>query len=144
MRLFGGGRAHLALTESEDPLEAGLEIMASPPGKKLQSLTLLNDEVYFEAAQALGARILSHSDGSLDERFDYAFRVTLSRAPTASERQRLSDYFRAFQASLRDAPKTAEEMLTTNHLDGVDPVEAAAWTGLSSVILNLHEFITRD
>jgi chromosome segregation protein len=41
-RLFGGGRAHLELTEAEDPLEAGLEIMASPPGKKLQVLSLLS------------------------------------------------------------------------------------------------------
>jgi chromosome segregation protein len=42
VRLFGGGRAHLALTESEDPLDAGLEIMASPPGKRLQALSLLS------------------------------------------------------------------------------------------------------
>ncbi|MCW9002550.1 MAG: AAA family ATPase, partial [Rhodospirillales bacterium] len=42
VRLFGGGRAHLQLTESDDPLEAGLEIMASPPGKRLQSLSLLS------------------------------------------------------------------------------------------------------
>jgi chromosome segregation protein len=42
VRLFGGGRAHLALTDADDPLEAGLEIMASPPGKKLQSLSLLS------------------------------------------------------------------------------------------------------
>jgi len=41
-RLFGGGRAHLSLTGSDDPLEAGLEIMASPPGKKLQVLSLLS------------------------------------------------------------------------------------------------------
>ena len=41
-RLFGGGRAHLTLTESDDPLEAGLEIMASPPGKKLQLMSLLS------------------------------------------------------------------------------------------------------
>jgi chromosome segregation protein len=40
--LFGGGRAHLALTEADDPLEAGLEIMASPPGKRLQVMTLLS------------------------------------------------------------------------------------------------------
>ena len=40
--LFGGGKAHLALTEADDPLEAGLEIMASPPGKKLQSMSLLS------------------------------------------------------------------------------------------------------
>ncbi len=41
-RLFGGGEAHLTLTESDDPLEAGLEIMASPPGKRMQSMTLLS------------------------------------------------------------------------------------------------------
>ena len=42
VRLFGGGRAHLALVESADPLQAGLEIMASPPGKRLQILSLLS------------------------------------------------------------------------------------------------------
>ncbi len=42
VRLFGGGRAHLRLTEAEDPLDAGLEIMASPPGKKLQIMSLLS------------------------------------------------------------------------------------------------------
>ncbi|MCW8087237.1 chromosome segregation protein SMC, partial [Roseococcus sp. MDT2-1-1] len=41
-RLFGGGRAHLALVGSEDPLEAGLEIYAEPPGKKLSALSLLS------------------------------------------------------------------------------------------------------
>ena len=41
-RLFGGGEAHLALIDSDDPLEAGLEIFAQPPGKRLQSLTLLS------------------------------------------------------------------------------------------------------
>ena len=41
-RLFGGGKAHLKLTESEDPLEVGLEIMASPPGKRLQVMSLLS------------------------------------------------------------------------------------------------------
>lgn len=42
VRLFGGGGAHLMLTEADDPLEAGLEILASPPGKKLQHLSLLS------------------------------------------------------------------------------------------------------
>jgi chromosome segregation protein len=41
-RLFGGGHAHLALIEADDPLEAGLEIFAQPPGKSLQSLSLLS------------------------------------------------------------------------------------------------------
>ena len=41
-RLFGGGSAELQLVESDDPLEAGLEIMARPPGKKPQTMTLLS------------------------------------------------------------------------------------------------------
>ncbi|MEW4467643.1 chromosome segregation protein SMC [Parasphingorhabdus sp. JC815] len=40
--LFDGGQAHLELVDSDDPLQAGLEIMAQPPGKKLTSLTLLS------------------------------------------------------------------------------------------------------
>ena len=40
--LFEGGQAHLQLVESDDPLEAGLEIMAQPPGKRLSTLTLLS------------------------------------------------------------------------------------------------------
>ncbi|MEH6662763.1 MAG: chromosome segregation protein, partial [Parasphingorhabdus sp.] len=40
--LFDGGKAHLEMINSDDPLEAGLEIMAQPPGKKLTSLTLLS------------------------------------------------------------------------------------------------------
>ncbi len=41
-RMFGGGRAHLALVGSDDPLLAGLEIYAQPPGKKLATLSLLS------------------------------------------------------------------------------------------------------
>ena len=42
VRLVGGGRAHMKLSDAEDPLEAGLEIFASPPGKRLQVLSLLS------------------------------------------------------------------------------------------------------
>ena len=41
-QLFGGGEAELKLVESDDPLEAGLEIIAKPPGKKPQTLSLLS------------------------------------------------------------------------------------------------------
>ena len=42
IQLFGGGKAYLKFTDESDPLQAGLEVYASPPGKKLQNLTLLS------------------------------------------------------------------------------------------------------
>ena len=41
-KLFNGGNAKLELVDSEDPLDAGLDLLASPPGKRLQSITLLS------------------------------------------------------------------------------------------------------
>jgi chromosome segregation protein len=52
-KLFEGGEAKLTLTESEDPLEAGLEIFARPPGKRLQSLALLSGGEQALTAMAL-------------------------------------------------------------------------------------------
>ena len=42
IQLFGGGKAYLKFTDESDPLKAGLEIFASPPGKKLQNLNLMS------------------------------------------------------------------------------------------------------
>ncbi len=42
IKLFGGGSAKLELVDSDDPLDAGLEMLVSPPGKRLQSITLLS------------------------------------------------------------------------------------------------------
>jgi len=110
----------------------------------LQALTLLNDEVFVEAAQALAARILRECNGDVERRIVFAFRVCLSRLPTNEERHRLANLYGSYRESFENDPEAAKAMLTSEHLDEFDPVEAAAWTGVSSVLLNLHEFITRD
>ena len=53
VHLFGGGMAELQLIESDDPLEAGLEILARPPGKKPQTMTLLSGGEQALTAMAL-------------------------------------------------------------------------------------------
>ena len=89
----------------------------------LQALTLLNDEAYVEFARALASRLVKNT-GSDDSRLDKVFRLCLSREPSPKERARL----RALLASQR-----AES-----------PSEAAVWTTLARVVLNLDEFITRE
>jgi hypothetical protein len=109
----------------------------------LQALTLLNDPVFFEAAQALANRVLTEKQGTVSERIDYAFGLCVGRPPSAEERDRLSGYFEKQKEILRKEPH-APGKLFANRVEGIDPVEAGAWVGLSSVLLNLDEFITRE
>lgn len=109
----------------------------------LQALTLLNDPVFFEAAQALAARLLRERQVTFSERFERAFMTCLCRPPTPREQARMSEYFESQVAILRSDP-TAVGALKPPNIGSVAPVEAAAWTGIASVMLNLHEFITRE
>ncbi len=109
----------------------------------LQALTLLNDPVFFETAQALARRILREKAGNISDRIDYGFGLCTGRPPTSPERDRLVAYFHEQQQILRDDPQAAEA-LAAESMEGVAPAEAGAWVGLSTVLLNLHEFITRD
>ena len=59
-RLFGGGKAYLKFTDEEDPLQAGLEIFASPPGKRLQNLNLLSGGEQTLTALSLLLQFLSN------------------------------------------------------------------------------------
>jgi Protein of unknown function (DUF1553) len=109
----------------------------------LQALNLLNDPVFFEAAQALATRVLEEMPGGITQRLDYAFELVLARPPSEHERQRLTDYYEQQKQLLAKDPKASEGMQPF-HPQGVDPLDAAAWVGVSRVLLNLDEFITRE
>ncbi|MBM3801345.1 MAG: DUF1549 domain-containing protein [Acidimicrobiia bacterium] len=109
----------------------------------IQALNLLNDPVFFEAAQALAVRILREKPTKWSDQLDYAFRLCLGRTPRSAEFQRLADYFgREKERLLRD-PVVAEQRFPAKGMENVNVTEAAAWTTLSSVLLNLDEFVTR-
>ena len=109
----------------------------------LQALNLMNDPVFFEAAQGLAFRIMKESAGGFGERLRYAYAVTLGREPSAHEAERMGKYFDDSSRDLQAHPQ-AVGALFPNQLEGVAQAEAAAWVELSRVLLNLDEFITRD
>ncbi len=109
----------------------------------LQALTLLNDPVFVETAQALARRILREQAGNVSDRIDYAFRICMGRSPTSPEKDRLIAYFHQQKQIFQDDPQAAAALLPES-VEEADPAEAGAWVGLSTVLLNLHEFITRD
>ena len=108
----------------------------------LQSLTLLNDEAFVEFSQALAQRLVEESAKTDEQRINRAFRVCLSRSPSADERQRLLDLLNAELSALKKSPDEAKSLVPADSSD--DPVQLAAWTTVSRVLLNLDETVTRE
>jgi hypothetical protein len=109
----------------------------------LQALNLLNDPVFVEAAQGLAVRVLRESPREWIDQLDYAFRLCLGRGPRPAEAQLLKQYYLGEQETLRREPQAIETRFPLRGVEGVDPADAAAWVGLSSILLNRDEFITR-
>ena len=109
----------------------------------LQALNLLNDEVFLEAARALAARVLQNHPGDTRAALHDAFSRCLSRLPTSAEESHLLDYLDHQRAIFGEEAEAAEEFMPLS-VAGVSKAEAAAWAGLTSVLLNLDEFITRE
>ena len=109
----------------------------------LQSLNLLNDPVFVEAAQALAVRVLGESQGTFEDRLRYAFEVALARPPNEGELDSLRDYYQR-QTRILEEEAGAAEKVAPVRLAGISRIETAAWMGVSSVLLNLDEFITRE
>jgi mono/diheme cytochrome c family protein len=111
----------------------------------LQALTLLNDAVFVEAAQALGRRILTEHPNATDrERLRALFRLSLSRNPEPAEFDRLTKLLQTFRQLAADHAAEAEKLLGPHKPQNIPPPEAAAWVALARTLLNLDEFVTRD
>ena len=111
----------------------------------MQALTLLNDAVLVECAQALGHRIVAESPRRDPEaRIAYAFRLGLARGPTAAEAAELGRLYETLLRQCRSDPEAAAKLAGASRPSGVDAPEAAAWMALARTILNLDEFVTRE
>jgi hypothetical protein len=109
----------------------------------LQALNLLNDPVFFDAAQGFAYRLMRESTGPFRERLNYAFQVALGRQPSDREADRMGKFFDDANRGLASDEKTVAALFP-NQIQGVPQVETAAWVQVARVLLNLDEFITRD
>jgi hypothetical protein len=109
----------------------------------LQSLNMLNDPVFFEAAQALAVRVLSEAPSGMDQRIRYAFELCIARPPDDREAEHIRKYHERQIQILRQEPGAAQRILP-GALEGIDALDAAAWTGICRALLNLDEFIMRE
>ena len=109
----------------------------------LQALTLLNDPVFFECAQQLGARMAEVPTADAAERIRLGFTRCLSRPPSAEELSRLLKLYEA-QLKLARADADGAAKITGAKKAAPEAAEKATLVALGRVMLNLDEFFTRD
>lgn len=106
----------------------------------LQALTLLNDQIFMEAAQALGKELATSHDTD-DSRVEVLFRRCLTRPPAKDEVAALVDFVR------RERERFASGQLDPKKLAGTgdaSAIERATWVATARALLNLDEAVTKD
>ena len=113
----------------------------------LQALDLLNDPTYVEASRALAERTLRNGGKSDQARIDFAFKLATARTPDPQERAVLLSSLKEFRSAYTQDEANAKKLLAVGESkvdSSVPPRELAAWTTVSSMILNLDETITKQ
>lgn len=112
----------------------------------LQSLVLLNDPSYVEAARAF-AELILHHEGSTQQKLNFAYLRAVSRPIEPAESQLLEKLLETHLKDYQADPAAANELLKIGARPtptDIPPATLAAWTSVARTILNLHEVITRN
>ena len=113
----------------------------------LQALVLMNDPTYVEAARKLAELVLLEAGEAPESRLDHAFRLAVSRVARPAEKEVLLPLLDEATKRFRVMPKKADALLGVGqaaHNTLLDAVELAAWTTVTSVIMNLDETISKE
>jgi len=128
------------------PERAACSVRRIRTNTPLQALVTLNDPVFVEAAQALARRILTEGGRTPESRATHGFRLVLTRPPSEVELRRLVTLYKQARASLVSEPAKAAALATKPIgpiPSGMEPLEAAAWTVVGNVLLNLDEAVAK-
>lgn len=113
----------------------------------LQSLNLMNDVTYVEAARLIAERSLREGGRQATDQVRWVFRQVTSRAPRPAEAERLTAYLESQRSYFTEHPENARALLALGRRrsdPSLSPVELAARTMVASLLLNLDETITRQ
>ncbi len=112
-----------------------------------QSLALLNDPMFVEAARVFAERIMEEEDqASVEARVRFALRRAVSRSPSDAEVRELVDLYHSQLERYRETPDEARKLVSVGQYPVAEdkPLsKLAAWTSVARAVLNLHETITR-
>ncbi|MBC8166197.1 MAG: DUF1553 domain-containing protein, partial [Bryobacteraceae bacterium] len=106
----------------------------------LQALTLMNEPLFVETAQELARRVLRDGGATDRDRIRYAFKRCVSRTPTDAEATEILSLLKKEQGRFAEPGRKPAEFSGSSE----QSAEAAAWTAVSRVLLNLDETITKE
>ena len=117
------------------------------PSTPLDALVLMNDPTFIEAARGLARRMMREAGPDYRERIAHGFRLATSRRCTPAELDVLADNFLAELKDFKSGNSTAMQLLNVGESsrdESLDVSEYTAYTIIASMILNLHETITKS
>jgi hypothetical protein len=113
----------------------------------LQSLTLMNEITFVEAARVLAQRIMTEGGETREDRITLAFRLVTGRRPRTAELAVLARGFEQYLARYRHDPMAAEQLVSAGEFpreEKLDACELAALAAIAGLIMNLDETVTKE
>jgi hypothetical protein len=110
----------------------------------LQALTLLNDQVFFECAQSLGAKLATMPAATPQERVATGFACTVGRMPSPVENARMLELLTQAEREFSQHAERAAQVAGTFVPENGDTAACACWTIVARALMNLEEFFTRE
>lgn len=130
----------------DSPTRETCVVRESRTNTPLQALTLMNDVIFVEAARKLAERVI-HAAPEDPARLRRAFELVLARPPKQKESELFSQALGRFASYYETHPQDAEKYLKAGEAPRDASIPAprlAAWTALSSLLLNLDEAVTKE
>ena len=138
---------HPSLMAFDAPSREECTVERARSNTPLAALVLMNDPIYVEAARAFAERVLREASKDTAKRLSFVFQQALLREPRPAEARVLTELLGKYQTGFGVDSKEAQALIQIGERvtpKDLDPIELAAWTGLCRVVINTHEFITRN